>query len=134
MKKILITTSLCTVLALPGQAQQVTFGSIDTNNDGQLSREELEGVFGTEGADNVLGNQDKNKDGFITVDEAVSGDDEDDDEDDDDDSEDDDEDDAEDDEGDDDDDGEGDHDEGDSDGEGDGEGDGDGDGEGDGDD
>ena len=111
LNRLLLTTSLCAVVALPAAAQQ-TFDAVDTDGNGSLNFSELEAVFGSEGASRILSRIDDNKDGFVTLDEARnSQDDEDDEDDDDEDDEDDDEDDDENDDNDEDDDSEDDDDE-----------------------
>jgi len=70
--KLLLSTSLCLVFSIPAYAADKTFGQIDTNNDGALSRNELASVFSTTGADRVLGRSDRNSDGQLSWAEARS--------------------------------------------------------------
>ena len=83
LSQLLLTTSLCAVTALPVYAQGRSFSSIDTDNDGRLSLTELTDAFGSNAAQQILGRDDDNGDGFLTRREVRSSDDEDDDEDDD---------------------------------------------------
>ena len=86
LSQLLLTTSLCAVVALPASAQPRTFASIDTDRDGNLSMKELTDAFGTAGAQSFLAYADRDGSGSVSVAEAqISQDDEDDEDDDEDD-------------------------------------------------
>ncbi len=67
LSQLLLTTSLCAAVAMPAFAQQRTFSDVDTNGDGQLSRSELEAVFGTRGARSFLDQNDLDDSGSVSV-------------------------------------------------------------------
>ncbi|WP_170844791.1 EF-hand domain-containing protein [Aliiruegeria lutimaris] len=91
ISKLLLSTSVLAVMALPALAQERTFRSIDTNQNGVLERGELEEAFGSSGASKVLSRSDSDGDGKVTRSELrQSSDDDESDDDEDDDSEDDD--------------------------------------------
>ncbi|RYH08819.1 EF-hand domain-containing protein [Tropicimonas sp. IMCC6043] len=66
ISKLLLSTSVLAVMALPALAQERTFRSIDTNRNGVLERGELEEAFGSGGATTVLSRSDSDGDGKVT--------------------------------------------------------------------
>ncbi|UWP97777.1 EF-hand domain-containing protein [Aliiroseovarius crassostreae] len=77
LKHLLLTTSLCAMVAAPGWAKSRNFSEIDQNKDGALSLEELEAAFSARGASAIMKRSDLNGDGLITPSEIqVSQDDE----------------------------------------------------------
>ncbi|UWP94633.1 EF-hand domain-containing protein [Aliiroseovarius crassostreae] len=77
LKHLLLTTSLCAMVAAPGWAKSRNFSEIDQNKDGALSLEELEAAFSARGARAIMKRSDLNGDGLITPSEIqVSQDDE----------------------------------------------------------
>jgi hypothetical protein len=86
LSHLLMTTSLCAVVAMPAAAQARTFSEVDSNRDGQLSQSELETAFGAAGANSFLKRNDRDGNGTVSVAEIqISQDDESDESDDDDD-------------------------------------------------
>ena len=86
LSQLLLTTSICAVVAMPAFAQAKSFAEVDRNNDGKLSEEELFKAFGEAGKNNIMARYDLDKNGVVTVAEIkIYQDDEDDDEDDEDD-------------------------------------------------
>ena len=96
LSQLLLTTSICAVVAMPAFAQAKSFAEVDTNNDGELSEAELLAAFGEAGKNNIMARNDRDGNGVVTVAEIkISQDDEDDEDDENDDEDDDDEDDDE---------------------------------------
>ena len=92
LSQLLLTTSICAVVAMPAFAQAKSFAEVDTNNDGELSEAELLAAFGEAGKNNIMARNDRDGNGVVTVAEIkISQDDEDDEDDEDEDDEDDDE-------------------------------------------
>ena len=67
LSQLLLTTSLCAVVAMPAFAQSRSFSDVDRNNDGVLSEEELETAFGANGAFLFLKENDSDGDGYVSV-------------------------------------------------------------------
>ena len=67
LSHLLMTTSLCAVVAIPAVAQQRTFGQVDTNDDGELSLSELEAAFGVEPAAAFMRQSDLDGSGSVSV-------------------------------------------------------------------
>ncbi|MGC1504012.1 MAG: hypothetical protein WA782_07695, partial [Sulfitobacter sp.] len=70
--KLLLSTSLCTALALPAFAESRSFSQVDTNGNRQLERIEIAAAFGARSADRMLSRQDRNGDGALSVTEVRS--------------------------------------------------------------
>ncbi|SMX24699.1 EF hand [Boseongicola aestuarii] len=84
LSQLLLTTSICAVVAMPAFAQARSFADVDTDGNGELSLEELKEAFGNAGANSILVRNDRDGDGAVTVAEIkISKDDEDDDDEDD---------------------------------------------------
>jgi hypothetical protein len=84
LSHLLMTTSLCAVVAMPALAQSRTFSEVDTNGDGRLSQTELESAFDAAGATAFLNQNDRDGSGSVSIAEIqISQDDESDDDDDD---------------------------------------------------
>ena len=84
LSQLLLTTSICAVVAMPAFAQARSFADVDTDGNGELSLEELKEAFGNAGANSILVRNDRDGDGAVTVAEIkISQDDEDDDDEDD---------------------------------------------------
>lgn len=83
-KHLMMTTSVCALVAAPALAQSRSFSDVDKNNDGLLSQAELRSAFGRRGGDAILSRSDLNGDGMVSAAEIqISRDDENEDRDDD---------------------------------------------------
>ncbi|UYP67366.1 hypothetical protein OIU14_12880 [Thalassobacter stenotrophicus] len=67
LSHLFLSTALCAVAAMPALAQQRTFSSVDTNNDGELSQSELEEAFGVSGAKTFLSRNDRDGNNSVSV-------------------------------------------------------------------
>ena len=67
LSHLFLSTALCAVAAMPALAQQRTFSSVDTNNDGELSQSELEEAFGVSGANTFLSRNDRDDSNSVSV-------------------------------------------------------------------
>ena len=67
LSQLLLTTSLCALIAVPAFAQTLTFSDVDTNRDGHLSQSELEAAFGVDGSALFLSRNDRDGDGNVSV-------------------------------------------------------------------
>ena len=70
--KPVLSISLCMALALPANATSQNFGILDSDGDGQLSKNELTYAFGILNAERLLAHGDQNADGLLTVREIRS--------------------------------------------------------------
>ncbi|MEM8978870.1 MAG: hypothetical protein AAGD04_05260 [Pseudomonadota bacterium] len=71
-KTLLLTTALFALSLSPALAGGASFASLDTDENGTISAEELAEVFGEEGASNVLERLDEDGDGTVSLDEATA--------------------------------------------------------------
>jgi hypothetical protein len=67
LSQLLLTTSLCALIAVPAFAQSLTFNDVDTDSDGHLSQSELETAFGTDGSALFLNQNDRDGDRNVSV-------------------------------------------------------------------
>jgi hypothetical protein len=68
LSQLLLTTSLCAMIAMPAFAQSTrTFNEVDTDLDGELSQIELETAFGANGSALFLNQNDRDGDGNVSV-------------------------------------------------------------------
>jgi hypothetical protein len=77
LSQLLLTTSLCALIAVPAFAQSLTFNDVDTDSDGHLSQSELETAFGADGSALFLNQNDRDGDGNVSVAEIQTSQDED---------------------------------------------------------
>jgi hypothetical protein len=67
LSQLLLTTSLCALIAVPAFAQSLTFSDVDTNGDGHLSWSELETAFGIDGSARFLSQNDRDGNNSVSV-------------------------------------------------------------------